>query len=142
MTVKKILLAAAGWLCVILGVVGIFLPILPTTPFILLASWCFARSSDRFHQWLLDHPKLGPLIKMWQSGQGIPKRVRNRAVLAIAVSMALSAILVGKLIATITLIIIGGSVSCYLFRMPIAEEENEESEEKASEQKPEPQQAE
>lgn len=122
MSLKKIFLASAGWLCVVLGVVGIFLPILPTTPFILLASWCFANSSERFHSWLLNHPKLGPLIKMWQSGQGIPRRVRNRAVISIAVGMAISAIIVGKLFATLTLIIIGSSVSCYLFRLPIAEE--------------------
>lgn len=123
MNLKRIVLAIVGWICVILGVAGIFLPILPTTPFILLASWCFARSSKRFHNWLLQHPKLGPLIQMWQSGQGIPRRVRNRAILAIAVGMTLSAIIVGKWWVALMLAAIGTSVSFYLLRIPVAIEE-------------------
>ncbi|MFL0802861.1 MAG: YbaN family protein [Agarilytica sp.] len=117
-----------GWVSVALGVAGIFLPVLPTTPFILLASWCFARSSDRFHQWLIQHPKLGPLISMWQSGQGIPKRARNRAVFAIAAGMTLSALIVGKLWITLMLAVIGSSVSFYLFRLPLASEDTPSSE--------------
>jgi len=121
---KRIVLIIIGWTCVILGVAGIFLPILPTTPFILLASWCFAHSSERFHTWLIQHPKLGPLVQMWQSGQGIPRRVRNRAILAIAVGMTLSALIVGKWWVAVMLAIIGISVSCYLLKLPLAIEES------------------
>ncbi len=123
MNPKRIILVASGFICVALGVAGVFLPILPTTPFILLASWCFARSSRRFHHWLIHHPRLGPLISMWQSGRGIPRKARNRAIIAIAASMTLSAIIIGKLWVGLMLATIGLAVSIYLLRLPLAPEE-------------------
>lgn len=60
------LLAALGWTCVALGAAGLFVPLLPTTPFLLVAAWCFDRSSPRVHAWLLRQPALGPLILDWQ----------------------------------------------------------------------------
>ena len=68
--VPRALFFGAGWLFVVIGVIGIFLPLLPTTPFLLLAAWCFSKSSERFHVWLLDHPKLGPPVRDWQ-GHGV-----------------------------------------------------------------------
>jgi len=65
-------LVGLGWLCIVLGVIGIFLPILPTTPLILLAAWSFARSSQCFHFWLLNHRSLGPIVHAWQNGGGAP----------------------------------------------------------------------
>lgn len=65
-TLHRALFFAAGWLFVVIGVIGIFLPLLPTTPFLLLAAWCFSKSSERFHRWLLNHPTLGPPVIDWQ----------------------------------------------------------------------------
>lgn len=111
----------AGWLCVCLGVIGIFLPLLPTTPFLLLAAWLFGRSSERFHLWLLNHPRLGPMVRAWQSGEGLPRRVRRRVLLLLWLSMGLSIFIVGKLWAAITLVTIGLCVSLYLLKQPVSD---------------------
>lgn len=69
--VKKWLLIAAGTICVILGVVGIFLPLLPTTPFLLLAAVCYAGSSPKFYRWLLNNRWFGRYIKNYREGKGL-----------------------------------------------------------------------
>ncbi|WP_028694888.1 YbaN family protein [Pseudomonas cremoricolorata] len=90
----RYLLLAIGWLSVALGVVGIFLPVLPTTPFLLLAAACFARSSPRFHRWLVGHPRLGPWIADYLGGQGIPRKAKVYAIALMWTSIALSCYLV------------------------------------------------
>ncbi len=119
-------LISLGWICVVLGVIGIFLPLLPTTPFILLAAWCFAKSSPRFHHWLISHPKLGPIIHTWQSGEGISRGLRNRVLAVMWASMLLSMWIVGKWWSIALLSSIGIAVSIYIFRQPIAVEDVED----------------
>ena len=104
-----------------LGVIGIFLPLLPTTVFLLLAAWCFARSSKRFHDWLLSHSRLGPMIKAWQDGQGIPRRTKYRVIALIWLSMSVSMLVIAKLWATILLVTIGSTVTLYLLRLPVSD---------------------
>jgi uncharacterized membrane protein YbaN (DUF454 family) len=67
---------AGGWLSLALAFLGIFLPLLPTTPFVLLAAACFSRGSERLHQWLLAQPTFGPLLRDWQQHGVIRLRVK------------------------------------------------------------------
>lgn len=83
-------LLAFGWLCVGLGALGVALPGLPTTPFMLLALWAFARSSMRFHGWLYNHTFFGPPLKRWHRHRVIPLRAKIFALATMAASLALS----------------------------------------------------
>ncbi|UVJ45321.1 YbaN family protein [Pseudomonas sp. LS1212] len=90
----RYVLLSIGWLSVALGVIGIFLPVLPTTPFLLLAAACFARSSPRFYHWLTSHPRLGPWIAGYLRGQGIPLKGKVYAIGLMWPSIGLSCYLV------------------------------------------------
>ncbi|MEL6220707.1 MAG: YbaN family protein [Pseudomonadota bacterium] len=88
----RILWMSGGWLSLGLGMVGVFLPLLPTVPFILLAAFCFARGSERMNRWLVEHPRFGPAIKDWRA-HGAVSRAGKRAAL-IGCLLALSVALV------------------------------------------------
>ena len=75
-SMKRALYFIAGCCALILGAVGVVLPLLPTTPFVLVAAWCFARSSQRFHQMLVNHRVFGPLIRDWEAYGVIPFKVK------------------------------------------------------------------
>ena len=90
----RYLLVAVGWASVGLGVIGIFLPVLPTTPFLLLAAACFARSSPRFYNWLVNHKRLGPWIRDYLAGNGIPLKGKVYAIGLMWASIGLSCYLV------------------------------------------------
>lgn len=78
-----------GWFFVALGVVGIALPLLPTTPFLLLAALCFGRGSPRTRAWLVEHPRLGPPIRDWEERGAISRRAKLLACGAMAASLGL-----------------------------------------------------
>lgn len=103
--------AALGLLSVGLGMLGVVLPLLPTVPFMLLAAFCFARSSERLHNWLLSHPQFGPSITDWQERGAINPRVKRISTIAIAGVFGLSLILGVK---TTILVIQAVVLSCVL----------------------------
>ncbi|SFG34213.1 hypothetical protein SAMN05518801_1184 [Novosphingobium sp. CF614] len=80
---------AVGLLLVAVGFVGIFVPLLPTTDFMLLALPCFARSSTRLEAWLLDHPRFGPGLRAWRATGAVPRHAKVAACLGMAVGYAL-----------------------------------------------------
>lgn len=79
----KPLLITLGLLFVGLATLGIFLPVLPTTPFLLLAVACFARSSEKLHEWLLSNRTFGPVIKHWQESKSMPRRAKVYSIISI-----------------------------------------------------------
>lgn len=79
-TYRRHLLQALGWVCVGLGAIGIVLPVMPTTVFLLIALWAFARSSPKLHSWLLENPYFGPYIADWERDGVIPVRAKVLAV--------------------------------------------------------------
>lgn len=81
------LLFTLGCLLFCLGFVGAFVPVLPTTPFMLLALWCFSRSSDRFHDWLYNHKVFGPPMQQWHQHRVIPAGAKAVAILFMSLSM-------------------------------------------------------
>jgi len=122
----RVLLTAAGLCCTALGVLGIFLPLLPTVPLLLLAAACFARGSERFHNWLLDHPHLGPMIRGYLDGQGMPLRAKVIAIGLIWVTIPVSVLFFIPLFwIKVFLIAIGLCITIYLLRLPVAEESGE-----------------
>jgi uncharacterized protein len=89
--VVRLLLLASGTLCVILGVIGIFLPVLPTTPFLLLAAACYARSCESCYAWLLEHRWFGSFIRNWNERRGVTRRQKTAALMLLWAGIALSA---------------------------------------------------
>ncbi len=82
---RRVIFLILGWLSLLLGVLGIFLPILPTTPFAILAAYFFSKSSKKLHNWLLNQKHLGPMISNWES-HGV---IRPRAKILATVTMTL-----------------------------------------------------
>ncbi|WP_406666817.1 YbaN family protein [Gallaecimonas sp. GXIMD1310] len=118
----RIVFVLAGWLAVALGVLGIFLPVLPTTPFILLAAWCFAKGSPRWHQWLRDNRYFGQMVRDWERERGLRRRYRNRAVAMMLVTFAISIYLVPSNGLRLMLLTIMAAVLVYLYRLPVVAE--------------------
>lgn len=87
--IRRSLYLAAGLLLVGLGFVGAFLPVLPTTPFLILAVACFARSSHRLESWLLDHPGFGPTLRDWRERGAIPRKAKLLALAGMTVGFLL-----------------------------------------------------
>jgi len=84
---RRHLLLALGWTCVLLGALGAFLPLLPTTPFLLVALWAFSQSSQKFHDWLYGHKLFGPPLQRWNQYGVIPLSAKILALATMAASL-------------------------------------------------------
>lgn len=88
---RRALLVVTGLVALALGLIGIVLPGLPTTPFVLLAAACFARASPRLHHWLTQHRYLGPMVRDWEANRSLPLRVKWIAISMMGTMVLLSA---------------------------------------------------
>lgn len=90
MQIKRYFLIAVAFISILLGLIGIFLPLLPTTPFFILALACFARSSEHLHQKLLNAPYIGPILVDWEADKKIDKQRKKQIILVVLTSFAIS----------------------------------------------------
>ena len=112
----KPLFLAVGLISLALGAVGIFLPVIPTTPFMLLAAYCFARSSDRLHRYLVNHRVFGEYISNYYNHAMTPRH-KARALVLLWFGIIVSCILIGATIPWIILPIIAALVSIHIIRL-------------------------
>jgi len=82
---QRLLWVLGGTVALVTGLVGIVVPLLPTTPFVLLAAFCFSRGSERCERWLLEHPRFGPMVRDWRTHRAVPLRAKQFATLMMAV---------------------------------------------------------
>lgn len=122
------MLLLSGFIATVLGVLGVFLPVLPTVPFLLLALACFGRSSERFYVWLLDHAQLGPMIRPYLNGRGLSQTSKVKAIALLWASILLSAFLMVELVwVRWMLLLIACGVTLYLCQLPTLKTEIENS---------------
>jgi len=117
-----LLLKIAGTLSLVIGGVGIILPLLPTTPFLLLAAVCYARSSERWYRWLLYNRWFGSYIRNWHEGRGIPMKTKTLLILFLILTMGYSAaFVVPFFIGKVALIIVAVCVGVHILTLPTLE---------------------
>lgn len=117
--IARTLFVIAGTVCLALAVIGLFLPIMPTVPFLLLASACYMRGSRRMHAWLLAQPHFGQYIRDFEAGRGVPLRAKAFGIGMLWVSILVSSYFFAKeawLRAVLLVVAVG--VTVYLLRLP------------------------
>ena len=115
----RILYLTLGIASLVLAVLGVVLPVLPTTPFILLAAACFARSSERFHDRLLSNRFAGPIIREWREHRSIPLRVKRWIYLMMAISFGSSILLLSQPWQQLMMVILGIVLVVFIWRIPV-----------------------
>jgi len=109
-----------GFIFLSLGILGIFLPILPTTPFVLLAAYCFSRSSERMYRWLQENRVFGPAILQWQQHRSMTPRTKKRALLLIIISFSITIVFFVELFyLRFLLSLIAIVLISFLIRLPV-----------------------
>ena len=121
---KRTILISLGWLCVGLGFVGVFVPGIPTTIFLIIALWAFTKSSEKLRHWLLNHKRFGPILNNWQEHKVVPRRAKILMVVLMSLAVILFYYSSQSLILTIGLIIILVSVAIYVLSLPSKVPEN------------------
>lgn len=118
---KRILFLIGGWLSLLLGVIGAFLPILPTTPFVLLAAYCFSKGSTQMHQWLLNQRTFGPMIRDWEADRVIRPRAKWFASIAMIIMISYPLIFKAlPIFVKATILIVCVSVLVFIWSCPSA----------------------
>jgi uncharacterized membrane protein YbaN (DUF454 family) len=118
--VKARLYLVAGWVSVVLGIIGIPTPLLPTTPFLLLAAFCFARGSQRWHDWLVNHRVLGAYITAFRDQRGLTVKQKWRIAISIMATLVITFWFAPRIEGRIGVFVIGAFWLSWLYRYPTA----------------------
>ncbi|CAE6911389.1 YbaN family protein [Vibrio sp. B1FLJ16] len=118
---KRYFFNIVGGLCILLGIAGIVLPLLPTTPFILLASACFMRGSPKFHHWLHNHRTFGPILYNWNKNKAVDAKVKRRGTVFIALSFTFSILVAPVIWVKIVLLAMAIVLLSWFMRLPVIE---------------------
>ena len=133
MSIKRIALLIMGHVSIALGLIGIFIPVLPTTPFLLLASYCFYKSSDRLHAWLMNHPLLGEKLRNYFEHRSVSRRTKITAIAFLWTSLLVSMILINIGYVRVIMAFVGTAVTVHLLALrtmpdlPISDHAEDES---------------
>jgi uncharacterized membrane protein YbaN (DUF454 family) len=112
---KKIVLISLGIFFIALGIVGIFIPVLPTTPFLIVAAALFANTSKRFYDWLLSNRLFGKILQDYRKGKGIPLKVKVYLITLLWITLAISAYFTWKIFyVPIILLLVGIGVTIHI----------------------------
>ena len=115
----RIFYLVLGCISLVLGFIGIFLPLLPTTPFILLSAYCFAKSSPRLHSWLINNKTFGPVILQWQLDRTVSPAIKKRAIFLVTVTFSISILFfIEEIYLRFILLFMAVILIVYLSRLP------------------------
>lgn len=121
--VVRALLAGASFICLALAAIGVVLPLLPTTPFVILAAYLYSKSSERWYYWLLNHRLFGPSLRRWQRTGAITTKAKYTALIMIALTFGFSlGFVVQKLFVKVVLVLVALGVSTFIYRLPESNE--------------------
>lgn len=119
--IKTFLLIIIGTLSLILGIIGMFLPVLPTTPFLLLSSFCYLRSSQRLYRWLMTRKVIGAYIYNYITYKSVPRRTKVFSIIFLWTTLIVSMILIGHWHVNVFLILVGIGVTIHLLKLKTIE---------------------
>ena len=114
----RIILLSLGLLCVGLAFIGIFIPGIPTTPFLIVALWAFAQSSKKFHAWLLNHKRFGTVLRNWEAHKVVPIKAKITMVILQITAVAMIQYSMNNIFITIGLAVLLLCVAWYVISLP------------------------
>jgi uncharacterized membrane protein YbaN (DUF454 family) len=118
-SLRKGIYIIVGTLALAIGIIGVFLPVVPTTPLVLLSAACYLRGSEKLHRWILSNPRFGEIIENYESGKGLKRSIKIKAIGLMWIMILISAFyFVDSLIARIAMILISSLVTIYLIKLP------------------------
>lgn len=119
----RLLYLVVGWVSMGLAIAGVILPLVPATPFVLLAAAAFVRSSPRIYQRLVAHPRLGPLLVQWRTNRSVPRSAKRKAYVLVLLSFATSIALLDSTALRLLLAALGTGLCIFLHRLPTERQE-------------------